>query len=356
MVAVLDVPLHRGASSGKVLVGHAQNGGAVLDGGGLDHRNGVGQHVVTIDALGGHNGGGGHDPLEIVLGGYHQDQVPYPAGFAIGVYGDQGQQVADGVHAQVVHLDLGLLGIHASGHRNIVTHLAVHADGFVVAGAGEDCLLQAVGKGLVHYLADVAVQPLGAQVKHGLAHGQEGRELKQAAVNLFEARGELLHNLVAQLAPGPGLVAVGIHQHLDGRAGVGEGDAGQQRVRGLHLVKHRVQHGGRHYHVQVGQSLAGVFRLDGLAKLLVILFLLGGQLAHAPVGEHLGVNLHFQALHLLLVLLLDFISDGFHHLVESIHKGLLVIVFQRLHHLFPDVGALHNIIVNHGGYSSFLVK
>src|SRR5699024_2835312 len=107
-------------------------------GGGLDHRDGVGQHVVAVGALGGHNGGGGHHPLEVVLGRDHQDQVPHPAGLSIGVYSNQGQQISDGVHAQVVYLDLHLLGVHAAGNGNIVPHLAVHADGLVVAGAGED--------------------------------------------------------------------------------------------------------------------------------------------------------------------------------------------------------------------------
>ena len=127
-------------------------------------------------------------------------------------------------------------------------------------------------------------------------------------------------------------------------------------MRSLELVKDSGKHGLGQNHVQVCQCLPGVLGFDGVAKFLIKVLFLGGQLPHTTVGQHLAVHLGLKAFHLLLVLLLDLVADRFHHLVKGIHKGLLVVVFQRLHHLFPDVGALHNVVVNHGGYSSFLVK
>lgn len=182
---------------------------------------------------------------------------------------------------QIGHGDGGLDGVHAAGDGHVVAHLAVHADGLAIAVAGHDAGLQAVGVRLVQYLPDEVVQPLGAQVQHGLADRHERRQLQKAGVDLLEAGGQLLHDLVAQLAPGGLLVAVGVHHHADCAAGVQELDMAQQRVGGLQLVEHGIDDRLRHVHVQVVQRLFRVLGTHGLGQLLVILALPAGQLADA---------------------------------------------------------------------------
>ena len=53
---------------GKVPLCHAENGLAPLQSGDLDHRDRIGEHVVSVGAVGGHDRGSGHDLLIVVLG------------------------------------------------------------------------------------------------------------------------------------------------------------------------------------------------------------------------------------------------------------------------------------------------
>ena len=177
MVAVLDPAVPGGTDGGEILVAQADDRLALLHGGGLDHAHGIGQHVVDIGAIGGHHGGGGHDPLEVVHGVDHQDHVTDISRLTVGVHRHQGQQIPNGGGGQVGHGNGGLNGVHAAGNGHIVAHLPVHADGLSVAVARHDTGLQAVGVSLVEHLPHKVVQPLGAKVQHGLAHGHKGGQL-----------------------------------------------------------------------------------------------------------------------------------------------------------------------------------
>ena len=347
MVAVLDTAFGGGACHRQIAIGDADDSLAAGQSVGLDDVHGIGQDVIPVGTVRRHQRGGGHDLLQVVLGVHQQDHIPDLARLTVRISRHDGQQIAHGVGRQIVNLDGSLLGVCTAGNGDAVAYLADHTDGLLVAVAGDEACLHSVAQSLVEGLADETVQPLRTQLQHGLTDRQESGQLQQRGGYLLKTSGQLLDDVVAQLAPHGLLIAVGVHHDLDRAAGGAEFDAAQQGVRRLQLVKNGVDDGGGQRLIHAGDSLPGVGRAHGCGQLLVVAALLAGQLMDAALGKDAGIDFLPQVIKPLLVLGLDVQTDALHHLIQGGRERAGVAGDGSLLESLPQFLAGANVIVVH---------
>ena len=197
MVAVLDLAICSSTRRRKILIANAKYRLAHRQRRGLDDGHGIGHHITTIGAVRAHNGGGGHDPLEISLGIDDQEDILHPPGLAVAIHRDKAQQLAHRGRIQTGNINGGLLGIFAAGNANAIAYIPDHADGLIVAVAHDDAGFQAVGQRLIQDLPHIAIQPFGAKVQHGLADGQERGQLQKAGIHFPKAGQKFLYDFIA---------------------------------------------------------------------------------------------------------------------------------------------------------------
>ena len=366
MIGILNLAILGGAQQGQITLTQAQDHLALGDRGRIHNVHGIGHNIIAIGTVGGHQGGGRHDLLVVIHGIDHQQNIFHTTCLAIGAFSHLAQQVAHSSGGQVIDGGCILFGEFTINQRNPVseictgTHLADHTDGLVLAGAGNDTSLQAVGHTLIEGLTDKAIQPLGTQVQHGLSDGQKSGQLEQSGRNHSETAGQLLDDIIGELAPGSLLIAVCVDEHFHHTSGGDEVDLAQQRMLGPQVLKHPVDNSLGHSDIEVLNGLLGIAGLCGISKLLVVAALLGGELIGATGGQDLRIVVIHHLGDLLLVFVPQILGLKLHHAVEGFFKAGAITVGNGLLHigavlLIPLLAGLVCIIGFHRVYSFHLV-